>query len=232
MSNKFNVLYFGTWGYGKAGLEGLIECDNVNLVKIFTKWDLESGNSYYNQVFELGVRTNAEIINTQQEKKDKDEFEKQILNSGKIDFIISCSFDRFFSPSILKYPRRAAVNIHPSLLPKYRGVKPLENALVHGENEIGITLHLLSAEVDAGDILIQKGNSINHDQTFGELYALQCFQITDCIKTFFKNPEKFVVSGKKQNDKDKTFAPRLPFEIADQDKVRDIILRAKKYKLI
>ena len=86
MNNKLRVLYFGTWGYGKAGLEGLMECENVNIVKVFTKWDLESGSSYYNQVFELASQTKAVIINSQKEKTSTNEFEKEILNSGKIDF--------------------------------------------------------------------------------------------------------------------------------------------------
>lgn len=228
MTGKFKILYFGTWGYGKAGLEQLINTDTVELVKIFTKWDPGSTNVYFNQMYDLAKGTGIETINTLPEKLSKIEFEETIKNSGPIDFIISCCFDRFFPETVLKYPKISALNIHPSLLPKYRGVKPLENALMNNESEIGVTMHLLSEITDGGDIVIQKRGSINSGQTFGDLYQMQCFQLKECIVEFFKNPEKYLNAKEKQNELEKSYAPRLPFEIADSDTVNDIVKKAEK----
>jgi methionyl-tRNA formyltransferase len=232
MREKVRVLYFGTWGYGKAGLEALLRNDQVQIIKIFTKWDPETNNPYLNQVFEAAKMTNIEVINTSIEQMNKSEFENAVLNSGEIDILLSCCYDRFFSDKILDYPKITSVNIHPSLLPKYRGVKPLENALVNNEKEIGVTLHLLSDAMDAGDILVQKKDHIDPTQTFAELYDLQCSQIGNIIHEFFECPDKYVDARKKQNESEKSFAPRLPFAIKDSDTVNEIIHKAKAYKII
>lgn len=229
---KLRVLYFGTWGYGKAGLEALLSSEHVQILKIFTKWNPEINNPYLNQVFEVASKTGITIINTSDEKLSKTEFESSVLNSGEADIILSCCYDRFFSNAILSYPKIAALNIHPSILPKYRGVKPLENALVNDEKEIGVTLHLLTDVVDAGDIVLQKRDLIDPKQTFRELYDLQCSRIKELTREFFEDPVKYIDSRTKQNESEKSFAPRLPFEIKDSDSVNDIISKAREYKII
>ncbi len=229
---KFRILYFGTWGYGKAGLEELLRNANVEIVKIFTKWNPESQDPYYNQVYETAKPTGIETINTEESGLSKTDFEKEILKVKDIDIILSCCFDRFFSDQVLKHPKIGAVNIHPSLLPKYRGVKPLENALANNEPEIGVTLHVLTKVMDAGDILIQKKKLINGDQKFGDLYNLQCLQAKQIINEFFENPVHYLNSGIEQNEENKSFAPRLPFSISDSDTVNDIINKAKQNRKI
>ena len=224
---KIKVVYFGTWGYGKAGLEALLENTNCEILKIFTKWDLETQNPYYNQVYHAAAQTKIGIINTQEDRTSKADFEKEILKVKDVDIILSCCFDRFFSEQVLKHPKLGAVNIHPSLLPKYRGVKPLENALANNEPEIGVTLHKLTKLMDAGAILIQKKDEIHSDQKFGDLYNLQCLRIKQIINEFLETPEHYFNSATEQNENEKSFAPRLPFSISDSDTVKDIVNKAK-----
>jgi len=225
---KFKILYFGTWGYGKAGLEGLICNRNAEVVKIFSKWNLESANPYYNLVYETARQTEIELINTEETVLLKEDFEKKILEVKDVDIILSCCYDRFFSDRILKHPKIGAVNIHPSLLPKYRGVKPLENALANNEPEIGVTLHLLTKVMDAGKIVMQKKDSISGNQKFGELYDLQCLRIKEIINDFLEKPQECINSAVEQNDDEKSFAPRLPFSISDSDTVNEIVSKAKQ----
>ena len=73
--------------------------------------------------------------------------------------------------SVLAIPRLGSVNVHPSLLPKYRGAAPIQWAIINGETETGVTIFQLSPRVDTGDILIQKKVAIGRDETAGELYA-------------------------------------------------------------
>jgi methionyl-tRNA formyltransferase len=225
---KIRVVYFGTWGYGKAGLEELLKNSKADVVKVFTKWDLESDNPYFNQVYETAIQAGIEMVNTREEKLLKTDFENEILKVKDVDVILSCCFDRFFSEQILKHPKIASVNIHPSLLPKYRGVKPLENALANNETEIGVTLHILTKVMDAGNILIQKRDPVNGYQKFGDLYNLQCLRIKQIINEFLENPEQYINSGVEQNENDKSYAPRLSFSISDSDTVNDIVNKMKQ----
>ena len=72
--------------------------------------------------------------------------------------------------SVLAIPKLGSVNVHPSLLPKYRGAAPIQWAIINGETETGVTIFQLSPRVDAGDILIQQRVAIGEDETAGELY--------------------------------------------------------------
>ena len=72
--------------------------------------------------------------------------------------------------SVLAIPKLGSVNVHPSLLPKYRGAAPIQWAIMNGETETGVTIFQLSPRVDAGDILIQQKMAIGDDETAGELY--------------------------------------------------------------
>ena len=72
--------------------------------------------------------------------------------------------------SVLAIPKLGSVNVHPSLLPKYRGAAPIQWAIMNGETETGVTIFRLSPRVDAGDILIQQKMAIGDDETAGELY--------------------------------------------------------------
>jgi len=217
---KFRVLYFGTWGYGAAGLKGLLKCSNVEIVKVYTKWNLEIENEYMNQVFKLTTKFNLDVFNSARELCSYRQFENDVLKNTDIDFVISCCFDRIFKKNILELPKILALNIHPSILPKYRGVKPLENAIVKNEKKTGITFHQLVEKLDAGDILLQDNSiEIKDDDTYGELYEKQCNQIELNIIKFFKDPFRYIQNKLPQDDSIVSFAPRINMKFNDKDKV-------------
>lgn len=227
MNKNYRVLYFGNWGYGKAGVDSLLILNNVDLLKVFTKYDENADNLYLNQVYETCKTRNIEIVNSDKSKLSTSKFIEQIINSGEFDFIIACCFDRIFKSQILKLPIIGAINVHPSNLPKYRGIKPLENALANSETQIGVTIHELIEEIDAGDIVLQRTYGIRKDHIFKEIYDMQCDMINELISDFFKEPEELINQKKPQNTDLVSFAPRLAFEIHDTDTPGII---SKKYK--
>jgi UDP-4-amino-4-deoxy-L-arabinose formyltransferase/UDP-glucuronic acid dehydrogenase (UDP-4-keto-hexauronic acid decarboxylating) len=92
------------------------------------------------------------------------------LRSLRPDFFVSVMYRRLLAPELLAIPQRAAVNLHPSLLPRYRGRAPINWVLVHGETETGVTLHHMVAEADAGDIIAQERIAIDPEDTALTLY--------------------------------------------------------------
>lgn len=223
---KFRVLYFGSWGYGLAGLKGLFQADHVEIVKVFSKYDINSNDPYINQVYDLATSKNIKVFNTNRAFCTNAEFRSEVLSHTNIDFIVSCCYDRIFSKQILLLPGKGAVNVHPSILPKFRGVKPLENAIINGDEKTGVTIHLLADTVDSGDILLQYDNlSISTNDTFKHLYDSQCLMIESIMSHFFSNPTQQLNRSKSQNEALVSFAPRLNFEILDEDTVA--IIRSK-----
>jgi len=182
-----------------------------------------------NRVKNLAMQNGINIYNTDKRKLSRNEFENCIFSCEKPDFILSCCYDRIFSKSILEFPKIAALNVHPSLLPSYRGIKPLENAIINGDKTIGVTLHKLTTELDAGEIILQQGGiNITDTNTYDELYNQQGILISKIFDRFFKNPYYYLQNGKKQDEKKISFAPRTQFEINITDTVKEIRLKAQK----
>jgi len=91
------------------------------------------------------------------------------LRALDLDFLVVASFGQFLRPAVLGLPRLAPVNIHASLLPKYRGAAPVAWAVIRGEGETGVTTFVLDEGMDTGPLLLQKAISIGPDETAGEL---------------------------------------------------------------
>jgi methionyl-tRNA formyltransferase len=91
------------------------------------------------------------------------------LRSQDLDAAVLAAYGHILKPELLNVPRLGFLNIHPSLLPGYRGAAPIQHALLAGERETGVTIIVLSEQVDAGDIVAQETVSIGDDETAGEL---------------------------------------------------------------
>ena len=94
---------------------------------------------------------------------------RSLLRQNAPDLILVCSFSQIIRQSVIELPRIGIVNVHPSLLPKYRGPEPVFWALFHNESKTGVTFHKLEASVDAGDILAQVEASIPADTDLDQL---------------------------------------------------------------
>jgi methionyl-tRNA formyltransferase len=86
------------------------------------------------------------------------------------DVLFVAAFGELLKPEALSAPRLGAVNLHASLLPRYRGAAPIQRALLAGETETGVTVQWMAAELDAGDIILQRAVSIGSDENFGSLH--------------------------------------------------------------
>ncbi|HLN18540.1 MAG TPA: methionyl-tRNA formyltransferase, partial [Patescibacteria group bacterium] len=89
----------------------------------------------------------------------------------KPDIIVVAAFGSILPKSILSIPKHGSLNVHASLLPKYRGPSPIQNALLRGEKETGVTIMLMDEGIDTGHILSQEKVGIKEDETLSELYA-------------------------------------------------------------
>src|SRR5437773_3000489 len=101
----------------------------------------------------------------------KDESFLTSLKGWAPDLIAVTAFGRILPPAILDLPSKGCVNVHGSLLPKYRGAAPIQWAVINGETETGITTMIMDAGMDTGAILLQKTLAILPSETAGELAA-------------------------------------------------------------
>jgi len=104
-------------------------------------------------------------IHTLQPESSKDEKFVNDIRELKPDVVITAAYGQILNHEFLSIPSRATINIHPSLLPKYRGATPVQTSLLNGDIETGVTILFTVKKLDAGPIIIQEKTSINQDET-------------------------------------------------------------------
>lgn len=122
------------------------------------------------------------------------------LKSLKPDIMVTCAFGQILSQEILDIAKHGVINVHASLLPKYRGSAPIQYSIINGDKVTGITVMQTSVGVDAGDILMQKELEIGEDETAGELFDRLSKLGAETIVEAIDKIEKGELKGIPQDD--------------------------------
>jgi len=157
-----SIVFVGTPLFAVPSLEALVHAGE-DIAAVVTQPDKKKGRGHalsQPPVKELAVKKGIRVL---QPEKMKDAAFLAELRSIKPEFIIVVAYGRILPDEILNLPKSACVNVHASLLPKYRGAAPIAWAIINGEKTTGITTMLISKKLDTGDILLQKEIRIEPD---------------------------------------------------------------------
>jgi len=160
--------FFGTPEIGAYCMKAL--CDEFEVLFAVTGADKKSGRNrevHFSPVKEAALAVNIPVL---QPEKLRDSAFLDELKSFGADIYVVVAYGKIIPREVFDYPRYKTINLHPSLLPKYRGAAPIQWALVHGEKETGITVQCINEELDAGDILMQETIALDEDMTAEDLY--------------------------------------------------------------
>jgi methionyl-tRNA formyltransferase len=163
--DKIRVVFMGTPLFSVPVLQGLI--DNYNVVGVVSQPDKEVGRHKEleaSPIKKLALEYNIPVV---QPVKVRNEY--QCVLDFKPDIIVTCAYGQIIPTEILDYPKYKCVNVHASLLPKYRGGAPIHHAIINGEKETGITIMYMAPGMDDGDIIKQESIPIGENETLGEL---------------------------------------------------------------
>jgi methionyl-tRNA formyltransferase len=150
------VVFMGTDSFSLPSLKAVIE-SGVDLLCVVTQPDQPKGRGLKltpPPVKEFALEHNISIY--QPEKVRDKEFVEKIKNEFRPDLIVVVAFGQILPKVILDIPKYGCINIHPSLLPKYRGAAPIQRAIINGEEETGVTLMFVDEGEDTGDIIHQE----------------------------------------------------------------------------
>ncbi|MEI6633310.1 MAG: methionyl-tRNA formyltransferase [Chlamydiota bacterium] len=125
------------------------------------------------------------------------------------DLIAVVAYGNFLPPALWGLPPRGTINLHPSLLPKYRGAAPIPRAILNGDRETGVTVLYLGAGMDAGDIVAQERAPISADDTGGTLAAALARRGGGLLLAAVRSIEKGTAARIPQDESAATFAPKL-----------------------
>lgn len=162
------IVFMGTPEFAVPSLEALLKSDD-QVVGIVTQPDRPKGRGQTLTPSPVKRIAQREQLPLLQPTKMKDPAFLAALAAWKPDLIAVAAFGRILPPAILNLPSRGCLNVHGSLLPKYRGAGPIQWAIMNGETETGITTMLMDEGMDTGAILLQERLAIVPDDTAGTL---------------------------------------------------------------
>lgn len=169
LSRRQKIMFFGTADFAVPILEALIK-NGWPIKLVVTQPDQPAGRHQILQPPPVKILAEKLGLKVLQPLRLNSKFDPPAGGRNSKLFIV-CAYGQFLPPELLKIPRYGAINIHPSLLPKYRGPSPIQTAILNGDQETGVSLILLDEEMDHGPILTQKATPIGPNETYPELAA-------------------------------------------------------------
>jgi len=207
------VVYMGTPDFSLEPLKVLMK--HTNVVLVVSKPDAIVGRKKVltpSPVKKLAEENNIPVFTPESIKKDF----KPIIDA-KPDLIVTCAYGKIIPKELIDYPKYGCVNIHASLLPKYRGSAPIQWALINGEEETGITLMYMDEFMDTGDMIDKVRYLIKDTDDIGTLHN----ELSILGGMILEKNLRKLISGNvdrvKQNDKLATYAPMIERSMEELD---------------
>jgi len=201
------IIFMGTPGFAVPSLNILVQ-NNYDICGVVTVPDKKKGrglNLSYSDVKKFSMKHSLNIL--QPDNLRDPEFIKT-LTDLKPDLILVVAF-KILPEEVYTIPKYGSVNLHASLLPKFRGAAPINHALINGETETGVTTFFLKKKVDTGNIILQKRINIEEDDDVGTLHDKLSELGASCVLETVRVIEAGNVIPQVQNDSNASPAPKI-----------------------
>ena len=202
------VVFFGTPEFAVPSLKALVS-EQHEVTAVFTQPDRPKGRG--NKLAASPVKSAAltlELVVHQPERVRRPEIVEQ-LRSLHADLMVVVGFGQIIPQSIIDLPQHGILNVHASLLPKYRGAAPIQWAIANGEQQTGVTIMQIDAGLDTGDMLLKQAVEIGPDETAPELSARLAPLGAGLLVQAIRQIAAGSIGREKQNDSEATYAPIL-----------------------
>ncbi|MBQ9267094.1 MAG: methionyl-tRNA formyltransferase [Clostridia bacterium] len=203
-----NIVFMGTPDFAVESLARLYDTGH-NILAVVSQPDRPSGRGMKlrpTPVKEYALSKGLPVYQVEKVKKNEEFIEK--IRSLKPDVIVVVAFGQILPKELLEIPKYGSINVHGSLLPKYRGAAPIQWSIINGEEYTGITTMYMDVGMDTGDMILKEKVKIEDDDNFGTLYEkLKRLGGKLIVETLEKVAEGFV-PREKQGD-DFTIAPMI-----------------------
>lgn len=212
-----NIVFMGTPDFASESLQALVE-SGYNVSLVITNPDKPRGRGlkyFYSPVKAYAIEAELEI-----EQPSKLRNNEEIINKIKEknpDIICVVAYGKIIPKEILDIPKIGCINVHGSLLPKYRGAAPIQWAVINGDKKTGITTMFINEKMDEGDMLLKKEVEIGEDETLGEVWdklaEVGAKLLIETIKQIENGTVKRIPQTS-EGQEEPTYAPMLDKSIA------------------
>lgn len=211
------ILFMGTPDFAKDSLKALLK-SGYNVEAVVTNPDRAKGRGMkmmMSPVKELALEAGIDKIFQPEKIKNNEEFINDIKNINP-DLIVVVAYGKILPKDILDIPKYGCINVHGSLLPKYRGAAPIQWAVLNGDKVTGVTTMFMDVGMDTGDIILKSEVKIGDNETTGELWNKLSKLGGELLVETIKKIENGTAPRTKQGD-DFSIAPMLNKEMAKID---------------
>ena len=165
-----NIMFMGTPEFAVESLEALYAHEGFSVTSVVTREDKPRGRGHkmtHTAVYDCADSHGTKIYQPKNLKKENFE---EILLAEKPDLIAVVAYGRILPEYVLDFPKYGCVNVHSSLLPKYRGAAPMQQCIINGEKITGVTTMLMDKGLDTGDMLLKESVEIDVNDTFETIH--------------------------------------------------------------
>ncbi len=208
---RYEIVFMGTPEFAVPALKALIAGPD-EVIGVVTQPDRPRGRG--RKLLPSPVKVEAQKANIpvfQPEKVGSPEF-VEILKGLEPDLLVVCAFGQILPQRVLDIPRIMPINIHGSLLPRYRGAAPIQWAILNGDEETGITIMKMDAGMDTGPMLLKRSLPIGPETTFGELSSKMATLGAEALMEALDLLEKGMLKEEAQPEEGVTYAPPIKKE--------------------
>lgn len=166
-----NIVFFGTPAIALKSLEYLYNSDKINVLAVVTQPDKPAGRGHKIQmsvIKQFALEHNLPVFQPKSIRKEPEIQEE--LKKLNPDFFVTFAFGQILSQEVLDIPKYETINLHASLLPRYRGANPIQRAIINGDKETGICTMITELGLDCGDVCMREKIEIPNDMTCVDLF--------------------------------------------------------------
>lgn len=210
------IVFMGTPDFASGALEALIAAGH-EITAVYTQPDKPKGRGKEVQMTPVKMVALAHDIPVYQPQRIKNAEEVAQLKQIPADIFVVAAFGQILSQEILDIPRFGCVNIHASLLPKYRGAAPIQWAVIDGEEKTGVTIMQMNAGCDTGDILYTKEYTLDKKETGASLFDKLAVLGAQAIVEALPLLETGKLTPVAQKEEEATHAAKLTKQLGEMD---------------
>lgn len=205
------VAFMGTPSFALPALQ-MLHAAGYEIAGVITQPDRPHGRGQIAAAPAVKILAHKLELSVFQPENIKDEAAVEMIRNLAPEMIVVAAFGQILPKTALEIPPYGCLNIHPSLLPKYRGAAPINWTLIRGETKTGVTIMLMDEGMDSGDILTQQETAIAPAENFGHLHDRLARLGAQLLLQTIEQCAAGAIQGQPQDASSATFAPRLTKE--------------------
>lgn len=213
---SLRIVFMGTPDFAVPTLKRLI-ADGEEICGVFTQPDKPQGRKMILQAPPVKEAAIEAGIKVWQPEKMRDESVLATLKELDPELIVVVAYGKILPKDVLELPKYGCINVHGSLLPKYRGAAPIQWSVLNGDKVTGITTMQMDVGLDTGDILLMREVEIDENETSGELYDRMALVGADLCSETLAALKEGKLNPVKQNDADSSYASMLSRDLSEID---------------